>query len=149
MEQSYNGGNLYESAADYAIEKLQELVGEEVYLSEIVEHMMYSDNLDGGIYLYTADNIKFIANNFMEIGEIYEDLRKQGMIDEFFNPFANPASLVFLAMESAINDLLGNYEKILRQLGLLDDWNEQVKINQMMVDALVQIIESNFQEFTN
>ena len=129
LEDDANEFSFVKHIKNYVIDRLDSLQGTSCYGSDLVSHLMEEDNINGAIYVATADNISFIREHWDEAGAAYQYAKEEFDMD--INPFAEPEQMVFMMYELGINELINGNSNFIEE-----HWDDEIELNESNINII-------------
>lgn len=117
------------------IDRLYDYEGVSEYGCDLAYKLLESYNYDGTMTYSTAEAKKWIQNYFDEIGEVYEKLKGQGIIDNV-NPFDEPEKFQVIIFMEASSYLIGKCNFIEK------NWNNEITLNKKNIATIKKQLEA-------
>ena len=137
MSKYLEGNKIKTEVKDYLIDKLVEIEGqnEEVYGYNISNLLMIED-FENQCILDNYNNIKWIGDNFSDLGEILEEIKFQLGSDNIPNVFDEPEKFRLLVYSEVASYLLSECKYI------DENWNDNI----VLTDEVIEIIQKQLEE---
>lgn len=137
MSKYLEGNKIKTEVKDYLIDKLVEIEGqnEETYGCDISNLLMIED-LENQCILDNYNDIKWIGNNFSDLGEILEEIKFQLGSDNIPNVFDKPEEFRLLVYSEVATYLLSECKYI------DENWNDNI----VLTDEVIEIIQKQLEE---
>ena len=137
MSKYLEGNKIKTEVKDYLIDKLEEIEGqnEETYGCDISNLLMIED-LENQCILDNYNDIKWIGNNFSDLGEILEEIKFQLGSDNIPNVFDRPEEFRLLVYSEVATYLLSECKYI------DENWNDNI----VLTDEAIEIIQKQLEE---
>ena len=137
MSKYLEGNKIKIEVKDYLIDKLEEIEGqsEETYGCDISNLLMIED-LENQCILDNYNDIKWIGDNFSDLGEILEEIKFQLGSDNIPNVFDRPEEFRLLVYSEVATYLLSECKYI------DENWNDNI----VLTDEAIEIIQKQLEE---
>ena len=137
MSKYLEGNKIKTEVKDYLIVKLVEIEGqnEETYGCDISNLLMIED-LENQCILDNYNDIKWIGDNFSDLGEILEEIKFQLGSDNIPNVFDKPEEFRLLVYSEVATYLLSECKYI------DENWNDNI----VLTDEVIEIIQKQLEE---
>ena len=124
---------------DTILERLEEMEGESVCVSDLASEITMEDNNAGTFIVYTIEAKQFIKDFMKEAQETYEDhIFQFGEEDSFIpNPFKDPNGYSFFMEDYGVRKLLNNIPFI------EDNWDEEIVITPEVIKQIRKELDTN------
>lgn len=136
FESSYNMDDreLKKWAAEHCIDRLEELEGAEIYMSELATELIERENMDGTVFMSTQKSWDFISQNRYDAGDVLDEwVSETGTCKP--NPLSDPDAFCVLLLEHYVQEVLDACPSV-ESLG-----DGKQELTREMIDALSEDLE--------
>lgn len=136
FESSYNmdDSELKKWAAEHCIDRLEELEGAEINMSELATELTDRENMDGTVFMSTQKSWDFISQNRYDAGDVLDEgVSETGTCKP--NPLSDPDAFCVLMLEHYVQEVLDDCPSV-ESLG-----DGEQELTREMIDALTEDLE--------
>lgn len=129
---------------DTIMDKLEEMEGKSLNVSELSDEITMEDNNSGCFILYTIEAKQFIKDFWEEAQDTYEDhIFQFGKEGAFIpNPFEDPNGYSFFMEDYGVRKLLNNIPFI------EDNWDEEIIVTPEIIKQIRKELDTNIYKAT-
>ena len=136
FESSYNmdDSELKKWAAEHCIDRLEELEGAEINMSELATELTENENMNGTVFMSTQESWDFISQNRYDAGDVLEEwVSETGTCKP--NPLSEPGAFCVLLLEHYVREVLDACPSV-------ESFGEgKQELTREMIDALTEDLE--------